>query len=109
MAKRMPQQKTIDANIERAKTKTKIFELLGNKCSKCGFADFRCLQIDHVKGHGKKHGKYHARNLNYYRKILKEIQNGSKDWQLLCANCNWIKRWEENEGARVLDSNHSSS
>jgi len=35
---------------------------------------------------------------SYYRFILNEIKAGSKDYQLLCANCNWIKKFEEKEG-----------
>lgn len=35
-----------------------------------------------------------------YRKILLMLEAGTAagEYQLLCANCNWIKRAENNEG-----------
>lgn len=67
---------------------------LGNKCCKCGYSDKRALQIDHILGNGGKE----RRELNYNQfKIYKKISSGSNEYQLLCANCNWIKRYENNE------------
>lgn len=86
------------------KIKTEIFYLLDNKCANpfnlphpdwCN--DPRCLQIDHVHGGGTKEIKEYGRGLDYIKKVLKEIKDGSKDYQILCANCNWIKRYENNE------------
>ena len=89
------------------RTKMKIFQLLGNRCVRCGFLDIRALQIDHVNGGGTNERRiagttrtqtHSSNNLYYYYKyVLEKIQNGSKDYQLLCANCNWIKRWENKE------------
>ena len=92
--------------IHNHKIRMEIFEFLGNKCSNpnClvpnGCIDIRCLQIDHVHGGGLREkikivGK--NGNLQQYRFILRQIKLGSKDYQLLCANCNWIKRYENNE------------
>jgi len=68
------------------KYKMEIFAFLLNRCTKCRILDKRLLQIHHVNGGGTK-----ERNgldyLTYYRKILRELQNGSKEYQLLCANC----------------------
>lgn len=86
----------------RNELKFAIFALLGNKCANpnClvigGCSDPRCLQVDHINSGGNKK----RRNIGpeqYYKTILEEIQNGSKDYQLLCANCNWIKRYENKE------------
>jgi hypothetical protein len=68
----------------------RILEILGNKCVYCGFSDLRALQIDHINGGGEKERKIHKGN-SYYRYILKQLKTGSKDYQLLCANCNMIK------------------
>lgn len=73
-----------------------ILEMLGKSCIRCGFDDVRALQIDHVNGNGhiqrkEKKGKF------VYKIILEEILAGSKDYQVLCANCNWIKKNENNE------------
>ena len=82
--------------------KQEIFELLGTKCSNpnCPIPseklDIRALQIDHVRGGGMRHIKNVPRN-HYYKSILNEIKAGSKDYQLLCAYCNWMKRFENKE------------
>ncbi len=75
-----------------AKKKQEILDILGNKCVECGYTGL-ALQIDHVHGNGcaerKKLGKQTVR---YYLYILKKLKEGSKDYQCLCANCNFIKR-----------------
>ncbi len=89
----------------RAKYQHLIFDLLGSKCSWCGITDLRVIQIDHVNGGGtaerKKPGQ--KSRWNYYRGIFGEISAGSKNYQLLCANCNWIKRWEKRECRERLE------
>ena len=67
-----------------------VYNLLGNKCNRCNNEDRRCLQIDHVNGGG---------SITRYSllKKFKIIEKGSKDFQILCANCNWIKRFENDE------------
>lgn len=72
--------------------KQKAFELLGNKCCKCGFTDYRALQIDHINGGGNKE-IYHIKTHGVYRKVIADPEK----YQLLCANCNWIKRYEDKE------------
>lgn len=92
----------------RLKLKLELFTLLGGKCiNPFGshdkpFTDIRCLQVDHVNGGGikdykKKTGSKNGGGEMYYKKVLVEIKAGSKDYQLLCANCNWIKRYEKKE------------
>lgn len=68
-------------------------EALGNKCSNCGFSDHRALQIDHKNGGGTAERKKLGQSGVYLR-----IVNGDTEgYQILCANCNWIKRYENNE------------
>src|SRR5712664_1433554 len=78
------------------KHRIKILSLLGNKCSKCGIDDFRVLQVDHINGGGSKEVNRSAKSL------YDNIVNNPKLFQLLCANCNWIKRFEKNEHRRRL-------
>lgn len=85
-----------------------IFNLLGDKCVHCGFSDWRALQIDHVNGGGTKERRntrtHFSNNLYYYYKhVLEQIKGGSKDYQLLCSNCNWIKRWENREFTQPIE------
>lgn len=74
-------------------------EALGNKCVKCGFSDRRALQIDHVNGNG--HSERESRSHRYAEDaIYRRAIEGDPNLQLLCANCNWIKRHENNEQYR---------
>ena len=72
------------------KLRETVLLALGNKCCLCGFSDTRTLQIDHINGGGVKEKK--EITSTYYIHVLKEFESGSKKYQLLCANCNWIKR-----------------
>jgi len=72
-----------------------ILKRLGSICKRCGFADKRALQIDHVHGGGKREiGKGYS--YVWFLKLLAD-PNLDKKYQLLCANCNWIKRAERRE------------
>lgn len=84
-----------------AKLRVAIFAILGSRCVKCGFDDLRALQIDHINGGGSKQRKGLA-GRDYHRAILDELLGGSSDYQILCANCNWIKRAENNENRTKL-------
>jgi hypothetical protein len=82
------------ARKERARLRGKILDLLGNKCAICGFENPLVLQIDHVNGGGNQEANRFSSNLQYYAFILRQIQKGSKDYQLLCANHNVLKEME---------------
>ena len=74
-----------------------ILDRLGRKCSRCGFSDTRALQIDHIDGGGNK-GEKASGGLGYYRLVLDELDAGIKNkYQILCANCNSIKKIENKE------------
>lgn len=75
------------------KKKNEVFDLLGRKCAVCGFSDERALQIDHINGGGNKERKS-MRGRKLYAHIL---SLGGVGYQILCANCNWIKRIENSE------------
>lgn len=66
------------------------------KCNKCGFNDIRALQIDHIHGGGSKHITSFTSRHIYMVGILNDSDAKSK-FQILCANCNWIKRVENKE------------
>lgn len=80
--------------------KLKLFDALGNVCKRCGFEDRRALQIDHINGGGqadrKSMGYKSGYPYTYYKKILAMADYPAR-YQLLCANCNWIKKAENNE------------
>jgi len=77
----------------RRELKRQVYELLGDVCTHCGFTDIRALQIDHIKGGGKKSRQEQKAYTTMYRDVLRN----PTPYQLLCANCNWIKRVENRE------------
>jgi len=71
---------------------------LGGKCGNCGFLDTRALQIDHIYGNGNKERAKFGAQYTYYKHLLDmNLAELEINYQLLCANCNWIKRYENNE------------
>ncbi len=83
----------------RVKHRLEAMAILGEICIKCGFNDLRGLQIDHINGGGSKIRRIQKSN-NYYKNILNEVKNGSKEYQILCANCNQIKKYTDKEYIR---------
>ena len=73
--------------------RVKCIEKLGKKCVRCGFKDPRALQIDHVKGNGAQERR-ELKKQEFYEKVLTDTKG---EYQLLCANCNLIKRIENHE------------
>lgn len=67
------------------KLRLKVLTHLGGKCSECGFDDVRALQVDHVNGGGSKD------------RALFAGREGNEKYQILCANCNWIKKYVNGE------------
>jgi hypothetical protein len=77
----------------RKKIRHEIIMVLGGCCVMCNFSDMRALQIDHINGGGTKEIRSFSNRMKYYRHVLKNTHK----YQLLCANCNWIKRHENKE------------
>ena len=74
--------------------KQQIYDKLGNSCCRCGFSDKRALQIDHVNGGGNQE---HSEIKNHLKFLKKVLEDADGNYQILCANCNWIKRIELKE------------
>ena len=79
-------------NANKKRLRVAALAYLGNKCKHCGFSDSRALQIDHIFGGGAQE----ARRIGNHG-IERNVVNGVPGYQLLCANCNWIKRAENGE------------
>ena len=82
------------SRIAYQRVRQEVLALYGGKCMRCGFADSRALQVDHVNGGGHKEHRSHGAMGVYKRAIL---LIGTGEYQLLCANCNWIKVHEQEE------------
>jgi len=72
-------------------------------CEKCGFRDWRALSIDHIAGNGAEHRKTIPGN-KLYRWLIKN--NFPAGFQILCMNCQFIKRHENKEWSRTWNSKH---
>lgn len=88
----------VNASHKRYLLRYSIFDRLGRECAHCGFSDYRALCIDHVNGGGATDRRLYPD----YRTYLKRISEYSDDdlrsrYQLLCANCNTIKKLEMGE------------
>jgi len=78
------------------KLRQDILAVLGDRCVICGFSDIRALQVDHIRGGGTAE----LREIGA-KAIYRKIRNGNTEgYQLLCANCNWIKRHEMGENRK---------
>ena len=101
-------ERIIRGQSTRKKYRTIIFQRLSDNEIKCsnhnclvpgGCKDIRALQIDHIHGGGnlqwKKLGLADFQRYKYLVNLpVKELK---KDYQVLCANCNWIKKYEKGE------------
>lgn len=85
--------------------KEQAFNRIGRTCKNCGFSDLRALQFDHIHGGGSKAmRKLKTRGRAWYYRKIALAPKMEKVFQILCANCNWIKRveqLEENRQART--------
>jgi len=99
ICRRIKNRNTLRALI--VNTRSAVFDKLGRSCARCGFSDIRALQIDHVFGNGRLDRVKNRTNVSTYKKILASLP--SDKYQILCANCNWIKRIENNELPKRVD------
>ena len=91
---------------ERA-IENKLFDMIGGRVcgcfgvncwheGRCLATDHRCIQFDHVNGGGRqqfrKLGRY--KMIRYY---LNDPPKAKRELQSLCANCNWVKRFNNKE------------
>ena len=81
-------------DLERCRVlRQRVIEAYGGRCVECGFDDWRALQVDHVHGQGRRSEPKSPTSYAY--KLLRERESGN--YRLICANCNWIKRYENGE------------
>lgn len=85
------------------KIKARCFAMFGSRCAKRGFADIRALEIDHINGDGAIERKNTRRAGHIMYRAIALGQRTTEDLQLLCCNCNKIKRIENNEHKSKLN------
>ncbi len=80
----------------RRKQKKKLYTILGGSiCVKCGMLDIRCLQINHKESSMKQDIKYMGSYKNVLKYYIDNPKMAKRCLQILCANCNWIKRYND--------------
>jgi hypothetical protein len=79
---------------KRVRNRLEVLHALGGKCVRCGIDDWRVLQIDHINGGGTQERQHVTSITRYYKDMLLSPEK----YQVLCANCHQIKRYEEREG-----------
>lgn len=82
------------------KSRKQAIDTLGGKCCWCGFSDWRALQIDHINGGGTQELKHMSQRTIHKLIIERPREEWEDKYQLLCANCNWVKLYENNEHKR---------
>lgn len=65
------------------------------KCIRCGYKDMRALTLDHINSDGNQHRKTRGGRTNLY--VWARLNNYPNTLQVLCMNCQFIKRSENNE------------
>lgn len=76
----------------------KLLRLLGDRCVFCGYdKNELALQIDHIDGSGASDKRRFKGNATGYRYYLNHPEMAKDRLQILCANCNTIKRFEKRE------------
>lgn len=88
------EQRRQDSRNSFGKLRKKVLEKYGGKCIRCGFSDNRALQIDHIHGNGRREVEELHSRWKFLRKVLVDTKG---NYQLLCANCNVIKKDEQGE------------
>jgi len=65
-------------------------------CARCGCTDIRVLTIDHIEGGGCVHRRTVLKRSGGTQFYVWLKRNGyPSGFQVLCMNCNWIKRLEQ--------------
>jgi 5-methylcytosine-specific restriction endonuclease McrA len=89
---------------QRERIRENILTLFGRKCTRCGYdRDVRALQVDHIYRTTAPRNSTARSGYGLYIRIL----NGTfpvSDFQLLCANCNWLKKLDNKEHSPITTS-----
>lgn len=84
----------------RLRIKIKVLSHYGKEgkpvCVRCGEDRLPCLSIDHIDGRGREDRRNRGKVGNgLYSQLIRE--GFPSGFQTLCMNCQWVKRFENNE------------
>ena len=81
-------------SLHAQRQRQEVIDLLGGPvCARCEFDDIRALVVDHKDGGGSQHRRDAVSLWGVYRHALEHPE----EYQVLCCNCNQIKRHEDGE------------
>jgi hypothetical protein len=80
-----------------------LYEVLGAKCSECGFSDTRALCVHHINGGGTQE-RTRVDRTSYVKQLLEKAKANPTDYQVLCANCHTIKHFAVSEPSLAPES-----
>lgn len=82
----------IDVAKRQFRLRLSLIKMLGGKCVKCGIDNPFLLCFDHINGDG-----YQDRKSRSSNGLLASIARPPERFQLLCHNCNYLKKLENQE------------
>ena len=85
------------AKILYGSLKIEMLAKYNNKCNHCGDGRLPVLTVDHVNGDGAMHRKKVRCGITFLREVIFDT---SGRFQLLCMNCQWMKRHALNENKK---------
>lgn len=95
-----PATRRKSARDHNARRRSELMAFFGGACVRCGFSDSRALHLDHIHGNGNQIRAKGGHGLHEKWKMTRDNPNEARSvFQLLCANCNNIKRFEDYEYA----------
>ena len=87
----------------RQNLRHRVLDMYDRKCNRCGYNDnILALQLDHVNGNGAEERRKLGSQWCVYERALQPEHR--TEYQILCANCNSIKRVENKEYKRKYQS-----
>jgi hypothetical protein len=87
----------------REEARDNVLMFFGDCCAKCGFSDRRALHLDHINGDGYLEaysGRQRWTIVKVWKWIQQHPQEALEKYQILCANHNSIKAYEQSEWTR---------
>ncbi len=94
---------SVQGKKKRQELKQEVFAAYGGVvCKGCGENRIACLTIDHIKGGGTQHRKAikTAGGYDFYGWLKKH--GYPSGFQVLCMNCQWIKRADDENNGKHL-------
>jgi len=86
-----PEKHRAQSRAAKARLRAGIFDVYGEICVECGFRDKRALTLDHVLNNGAVEREELGERGVYLRAVKEYRPN---EYQILCMNCQFIKRIE---------------